>query len=185
MIKTQTVTNQKNNLKLLSFVHYLMLRNKRKSIAHVKKRSFISGSNAKPWKQKGTGRARHGSRKSPIWIGGGITHGPSSAKNYSAKINGKVKKNALGILLANFNEQKKSTTVASIPLYKKTKEAGLWTAQYQKDNNTIALIIQGKYKDYFAYNNLNGVVILEKNNLDIRQLALADYVIIEGKTDTK
>lgn len=185
MIKTLSTSKKENNLKLLSFVHYLMVRNKRKSIAQVKKRSAINGSNAKPWKQKGTGRARHGSRQSPIWIGGGVVHGPSSAKNYSAKINGKVKKNALEILLAHYSEQGKMA-IETIPTYQKTKQAGKWMEQFRKNNNTVALIILGKFKDYFAFKNLKDVIILEKDNLDIRKLAKADYIIMDKqKTDKK
>ncbi|HMV43648.1 MAG TPA: 50S ribosomal protein L4, partial [Leptospiraceae bacterium] len=70
----------------------LMNSNSRDPIAHTKTRGEVSGTGKKPWKQKGTGRARHGSRRSPIWVGGGIAHGPRNDKNFERKINKKMKR---------------------------------------------------------------------------------------------
>ena len=74
--------------------------NARTPVAHAKGRSEVSGTGRKPWRQKGSGRARHGSRRSPIWVGGGVTHGPSNEKNFSKKINRKMKARALASLLS-------------------------------------------------------------------------------------
>jgi len=63
--------------------------------------SEVSGGGRKPWKQKGTGRARHGSNRSPIWVGGGITFGPNSERNFHKKINKKQKQKAFFMLVAN------------------------------------------------------------------------------------
>jgi len=67
----------------------------RKLSAHAKGRGEVSGGGKKPWKQKGTGRARHGSTRSPIWVGGGVTFGPDKKRNYDLKINKKMKVKAL------------------------------------------------------------------------------------------
>ncbi len=75
--------------------------NARVAIAHTKTRGEISGGGKKPWKQKGTGRARHGSIRSPIWRGGGITFGPRSNRNFSKKINSKVKRQAILMALSD------------------------------------------------------------------------------------
>src|SRR6188472_1070358 len=75
--------------------------NSRAIHAHVKDRSEVRGGGKKPWKQKGTGRARHGSSRSPIWVGGGITHGPHKEQNYSVKVNKKTKRLAIAMLLTD------------------------------------------------------------------------------------
>ena len=88
------------NADLVHQVVVSMMSSARHSIASTKTRGEVSGGGKKPWQQKGTGRARHGSTRSPIWVGGGIAHGPRSDKNYDRKVNKKAKAKALYTILS-------------------------------------------------------------------------------------
>ncbi len=89
------------NTDLLHQVIVSQMANKRYNIAHSKDRSEVSGGGIKPWRQKGTGRARHGSIRSPIWIGGGVTHGPTKDKIFKKKLPKKIKRKGLFIALSD------------------------------------------------------------------------------------
>lgn len=99
------VFGQKWNADLVHQVVTSMLSTARTSVAHTKNRGEVRGGGKKPWQQKGTGRARHGSIRSPLWVGGGVTHGPRNDKDYTRKVNKKMKSKALySILSAKYNK---------------------------------------------------------------------------------
>lgn len=98
--------------------------NQRTPVAHTKDRSERRGGGIKPWKQKGTGRARHGSIRSPLWVGGGVTHGPLNEKNYEKKVNKKMRSKALFTVLSKKHALGEVLFLDSLPLAEgKTKEA--------------------------------------------------------------
>jgi large subunit ribosomal protein L4 len=96
----EAVFGAKWNEALVKQVLIAQRANARDPWAHVKDRSEVAGSGRKPWRQKGTGRARHGMTSSPIWIGGGKSHGPRNDKDYSQKVNKKMKRAALFTVLS-------------------------------------------------------------------------------------
>ena len=95
-----SVFGAKWNAMLVKQVLDAQLANRRVPWAHAKDRSEVRGGGKKPWRQKGTGRARHGSIRSPLWVGGGAAHGPRNDRDYSQKINKKMKRAALFAVLS-------------------------------------------------------------------------------------
>lgn len=101
-----------------------MQANSRTPVAHTKTRGEVRGGGRKPWKQKGTGRARHGSSRSPIWKGGGVTHGPRNDKSYEQKINKKMRIKALFTVLSSKFKKGQIIFVEELSLKNiKTKDA--------------------------------------------------------------
>ena len=108
---------------LLKDTYVAYLSNGRTINAHVKTRGEVRGGGKKPWKQKGTGRARHGSIRSPIWRGGGITFGPTDDRNFTKKINKKAKQKALRQALTLAAEQNAIMVIEDFTVKEgKTKE---------------------------------------------------------------
>lgn len=118
------------NADLVHQVIVSMQSNARSGTAHTKTRGEVRGGGKKPWRQKGTGRARHGSTRSPIWVGGGVTHGPRADKNYDRKINRKMKTKALFTILSKKFQDNEILFVDELSLKEpKSKEArGIITA---------------------------------------------------------
>jgi large subunit ribosomal protein L4 len=90
----------KLNRDLVVQVATSQMSNKRRPLAHVKDRSDVAGGGKKPWQQKGTGRARHGSIRSPIWVGGGVAHGPTKDANFKKKVSRSQGRAALAAVLS-------------------------------------------------------------------------------------
>jgi len=113
--------------------------NRRKVIAHTKTREEVSGGGRKPWRQKGTGRARAGSTRSPIWIGGGTTFGPRKERIFRKKMNKKMRVKALAVALSSKVEEKSLRVIDNLSLSEgKTKLlTALLTDLSQTDANLV------------------------------------------------
>ncbi|MFA4818798.1 MAG: 50S ribosomal protein L4 [Patescibacteria group bacterium] len=95
--------------------------NHRQGSAHTKNRSEVAGGGKKPWKQKGTGRARHGSIRSPIWVGGGVVFGPRNTRNYGQRLPDKLKSLATAMVIKDYFATGRVTVLADWPTDSKTK----------------------------------------------------------------
>ncbi len=152
------------NNDLIHQVVVSMMSNQRAVIAHTKGRSEVSGGGKKPWKQKGTGRARHGSIRSPIWRGGGITFGPTKERNFSKKINKKAKIKALLQILSQKMRDGEILFVDQISLAEpKTKEAKNILTNFSKIKGFENILTKKK----------NSAIIfdVEKNDNNIKSFA--------------
>src|SRR5581483_11715773 len=121
---SEKVFGQAWNADLVHQVMHSMMSTARQPIAHTKTRGEVRGGGKKPWRQKGTGRARHGSTRSPLWVGGGVAHGPRNDKNYDRKINRTMKTKALVTVLSKKYKDGEILFVDSLSFAKpKTAEA--------------------------------------------------------------
>lgn len=121
-----SVFGLKINTDLLHQVVTSLISNQRQVLAHAKGRSEVRGGGKKPWRQKGTGRARHGSIRSPIWKGGGATFGPTKERNFKKKINKKMLRKALLMAISSKAQNRQLLIVDDIKLNQaKTKEMAL------------------------------------------------------------
>jgi large subunit ribosomal protein L4 len=184
------VFGAKWNADLVHQVVLSMQANARHNTAHTKFRSEVSGGGKKPWKQKGTGRARHGSNRSPIWVGGGTTHGPRSDRDYSVKINRKMRVAALMSLLSRKLRDGEVIFVENLSFATpKTKEAkaaivaiakGTGIAELATKRNNAAIIAFAT-KDSAAqksFRNIGSLMTEEVRNLNPVDLATKKYLII-------
>ncbi|MFA5217295.1 50S ribosomal protein L4 [Sulfuricurvum sp.] len=151
----------------------------RSNTASVKSRSTINGGGKKPWAQKGKGGARAGSRRSPIFVGGAIAHGPNTGRNYDQKINKKQKKLALKCALDALATAGKLFIVDSIEVPSgKTKDA---KALFNTLNVRDALLVKKILDEntYLAFRNIASTYVVEENELNAFLAATYRSVVIE------
>src|SRR3989344_4461510 len=149
--------------------------NKRRRIAHTKDRGDVRGGGKKPWRQKGTGRARHGSRRSPLWKGGGVTFGPSSERNFKRKITPVVSKIAINIILETKEKDKEIIAVESIDItVAKTKLFYKWLKEMKIKGSSL-IVTDSFEKDILvrAGRNIPNTLVLDSKN--VNALSLLEY----------
>lgn len=175
----------KINSDLISQALTTQLANSRQSIAHAKDRSEVRGGGKKPWRQKGTGRSRHASIRSPLWAGGGVTFGPRSEKNFSKKINKKMKRQALLMVLSGKLNDDEIIFLDELKLQQpKTKEASgiieKLKKALKKELNKGTLIILPKKDENIsrAVKNLKKISIISAASLNVIDLLGKKYLLI-------
>ncbi len=178
------------NADLVHQVYTSQNSNARANTAKTKDRSEVSGTGKKPWKQKGTGRARHGSKRSPIWVKGGITFGPSPERNYKKKINKKMNAKALFTVLSEKLRNGQVLFVDSIaPGAMKTKEASkimqalgdvTGFERLKGSKKVVAHVAMDKTDEVVtkSFNNIPNVAIEEIRNLSVTDLLNHRYLLI-------
>ena len=160
------------NHELLKLAYDAYLANNRLASATTKQRGEVRGGGKKPWRQKGTGRARFGSIRNPIWRGGGIVFGPRGNENYTKKISVALRQ-ALTV-------KAEKVLVADIKTTGKTAEV----AKFLKDNklNRRILIVAEKTEELIrATNNIQEVLLVSPMYLNVFDIMNADNIVIEPK----
>lgn len=183
------------NADLVHQVYTGMRANARQSIANTKFRGEVSGGGKKPWKQKGTGRARHGSNRSPIWRHGGVTHGPRADKDYSVKINRKMRVAALLSVLSKkaqdgeiifvdkFSFSEPKTRDAKAALVAIATAAGAPTLATKRVNAAVIALSKKDMSAEKSFRNINSVISEEVRNLNTVDLMDKKFLVIENPTE--
>ncbi len=178
------------NADLVHQVVTSLMSNARTPVAHVKTRAEVRGGGKKPWQQKGLGRARHGSSRSPIWVGGGITHGPRNDKNFSRKINRKMKTKALYSILSRKLKDNEIIFIDSLDFKApKTAEAreifkslggikGFERLSTKKINTAFIALPKKDRMVEKSFNNFSNIEVGEMRNLNPLHVLNYKYLVI-------
>lgn len=176
------------NADLVHQVVTSLLSNARRGTAHTKTRGEVSGGGKKPWKQKGTGRARHGSTRSPLWVGGGVTHGPRSDKNYARAVNSKMAAAALASVLSQKLKDNEILFVNSLsfdaPKTARAKEvlaalakAGFPRIVSKKQNAVLVGLGGDDTMTKKSFRNIGNLSVGEWRNLNVAEALRHTYLI--------
>lgn len=160
----------KMNPGLVHQVVLAQMANERKPLAHAKGRGEVRGGGKKPWQQKGTGRARHGSIRSPIWKGGGVTHGPLKEKDYSKKVNKQARQKALFMALSSKVIDGELRVVDSIEMVE---------AKTKTMKAILEKILAGKGSVLLVQPDSNQKLVKASRNLSFAKTARADSLNVK------
>jgi len=170
------------NNDLLYQVINIQFANRRTHFAKTKDRSEVKGGGKKPWRQKGTGRARHGSIRSPLWVGGGVTFGPNTDKVFERKINKKAKRKALFMVLSSKVKDKEMIVLDDLKTEAKTRSmADLLKKTVKNEKKHTILIITAK-KDENTFNaakNITYTKTLAADSLNVLDLLAFKYLLLD------
>lgn len=150
--------------------------NRRTPIAHTKQRDEVSGGGRKPWRQKGTGRARHGSTRSPLWKGGGATFGPRNDRDFSQKINKKMARAALHVALSKKLADGELRVIDTLDIKEpKTRELN-WVTK-----GTLLVPASGNNAIFRASRNREKVKAADAKSLNIEDVLKFKKILIDQK----
>lgn len=159
--------------------------NRRQPWAHAKDRSDVRGGGKKPWRQKGTGRARHGSNRSPIWTGGGVTFGPLKDRNYKQKINTKMKRTAVRMCLSDKVTTGQLVVVDGLSTDGKTKAVAAFRSKLPGAGRSTLMLAPAKDENLNrATRNIPRLDLQQVADVSVADLMTHQFVIItkEGIT---
>lgn len=184
-VKTETKTTlpkevfavDVKNHELLKLAYDAYLANSRQASATTKKRGDVRGGGKKPWRQKGTGRARFGSSRNPIWRGGGVVFGPLGNENYTKKVSTSAKRLAVKQALTLANEAKK-VHVLDIKTTGKTSEVAKILADKKFDRKTLIVVDEKTPELLRATNNLENVLLIRTTYLSVYHILNADHIVL-------
>lgn len=170
--------------------------NQRQTVAHTKGRSEVRGGGKKPWRQKGTGRARHGSIRSPIWKGGGVTHGPTKERNFKKKINKKMAKKALYVALSAKARDKEIIALDEINLKEPKTKLAYEIAKniskiksyhdlIRKKNGVLIILPDNDRNLKRAFRNLPFIGLNEARNLNVLEILTYKYILFTQESINK
>ena len=186
----EKIFGAKWNADLVHQVVTSMLSSRRQGSAHTKDRGEVAGGGRKPWKQKGTGRARHGSIRSPLWRGGGTTFGPRADKNYTRKVNRKMGAVALASVLSQKLRDGEIIFVESLSLSTpRTKEAvstlnflssvkGFEKLGKHRGGRVVLALPKREANLDKGFRNIGTVTVEEARNLNAADLLANKYLAI-------
>jgi large subunit ribosomal protein L4 len=169
----------KINSDLIHQVVISQMANKRTVIAHTKDRAQVRGGGKKPWRQKGTGRARHGSRRSPLWKGGGVTFGPTKERNFEKKINKKMKRKAILMVLSAKVKNNLLLILEKLSLEKpKTKLMAGFLGKLPFKGSALIVLPHLERDIVRSARNIKHVATVEARNLNALDLLSFKYLIM-------
>lgn len=170
-----------SNHELLKLAYDSFLANSRQASATTLQRGEVRGGGKKPWKQKGTGRARFGSTRNPIWRGGGVVFGPRGNENYTKKLSKTSKRVAIRQALTLANEAGK-ITVKDIKTTGKTAEIVKFLADNKLDRKVLVVVDEKTPEIIRATNNIQQVLLVRATYLNVYHILNADHIVLSTKS---
>lgn len=190
---SENIFSVERNDDLLHQASLAQMGNERQVLAHTKGRSDVRGGGKKPWNQKGTGRARAGTSRSPIWIGGGVTFGPNKNRNFSKNLNKKMKRKALFMVLSDRLKDKKLVVIDELVAKEfKTKEMDSLVTTLEekvlKNEGKRSIVVINNKKDEKAKmsgRNLTGLKVINIENINILDLLKYKNLVMTAESMKK